>query len=106
MGSWNQQTGEASGVGQVAKDVAAWNPLHLQRYFDPKAHARAQQDPEVARLQREQDALLAKRNASSVDLSDSRLQQVALAARRRTGRGLSSTFVSGQGVGGSLLGGG
>jgi len=41
-----------------------------------------------------------------VDLSDSRLQQVALAARRRTGRGLSSTFVSGQGVGGSLLGGG
>lgn len=109
MGSWNQQTGEASGAGQVAKDIAAWNPFHLQRYFDPAAFARAQQDPEVAKAAADMDALLKRRNATSVDLSDARLQQVALAARRRTGQGLSSTFVTGQGVGGqrppSLLGG-
>lgn len=47
--------------------------------------------------------------ARGVGLADERLQRVALAARRRTGQGLSSTFVTGQGVGGqrppSLLGG-
>ena len=64
-----------------------------------------------AELAAQRDPLDAKQADVSrgVGLADERLQRVALAARRRAGQGLSSTFVTGQGVGGqrppSLLGG-
>ncbi len=100
LGGWDTTTGKATGLGAVEKWTARWAPLTPK---DLKQASGVDHDAWLA----EQRLKGAKEKAdrSAVDLSDQQARQVAMAARRRQGRGLSSTFVSGRG-GGTLLGGG
>lgn len=99
-GTWNTKTGKTTGLGGIGKWTAGWMPG-----VSDELQAAAGVDHEAWKARQHLEGVAAKADRNAVDLSDQQARQVAMAARRRQGRGLSSTFVSGRG-GGSLLGGG
>lgn len=100
LGGWNVKTGKATGVGAIDKWVSSWSP-----FASADRREAAGVDHEAWKAQQHLEGVAARADRNAVDLSDQQARQVANAARRRQGRGLSSTFVSGRG-GGTLLGGG
>lgn len=99
MGSWNQQTGETSGVGGAFKEVERYNPISgIWAEFDPAFKKRRERG-----LQEyvPPSDVAGTPPPKAPDMTDPRLMQAAMLERKRTGRGLSSTFVTGQGVGGA-----
>ena len=98
FGNWDYESGKTSGVG------GAWKWLSGGK--SPEQHDKEEERRTDAwKAQQHLEGVKARADRNAVDLSDQQARQVAMAARRRTGRGLSSTFVSGRG-GGTLLGGG